>query len=111
MAGHGERTEAEGRKKVHALIKDIRVAMMGSVAPEGFIHARPMVAQHREEDSDLWFFTDRDSEKIPEIRADPRVVLTYAERSDQNYVSISGTASIVEDRAKVRELWSEPMRT
>ena len=111
MAGNDEMSESEGRKKVHSLIKDIRVAMMGSIAPEGFIHARPMVGQHQEGESDLWFFTDRHSEKIPEIRADPRVVLSYSEPSDQNYVSISGTASVVEDRAKIRELWSEPMRT
>ena len=104
-------TDEEGRKKVHSLIKDIRVAMMGSIAPEGFIHARPMVAQHEEGSRDLWFFTDRHSEKIPEIRADPRVVLCYSEPSDQNYVSISGTASLVGDRGKIRELWSEPMRT
>ncbi len=111
VAGNEAMTEAEGRKKVHALIKDIRVTMMASTAPEGFLHARPMVAQHREADSDLWFFTDRHSEKIPEIRADPRVALAYAEPSDQNYVSISGTASVIEDRAKIKELWSEPMRT
>ena len=104
-------TDEEGRKKVYSLIKDIRFAMMASIAPEGFLHARPMVAQHQEGTSELWFFTDRNSEKIPELRADPRVMLSYAEPSDQTYVSISGTASLVEDRSKIRELWSEPMRT
>ncbi len=106
-----ETSDAEARAKVHALIKDIQFAMMGSIAPEGFIHARPMVAQHKEGDSDFWFFTDRHSEKIPEIRADPRVMLSYAEPSSQTYVSVSGTASLVDDRRKIEELWSEPLRT
>lgn len=106
-----QRSEAEARAKVHALIKDIQFAMMGSIAPEGFIHARPMVAQHKEGDKDFWFFTDRHSEKIPEIRADSRVLLSYAEPSSQTYVSVSGTASIIDDRRKIEELWSEPLRT
>lgn len=111
MSNDGQMSEAEGRKKVFDLIKDIQVSMLTTYAPEGFLHARPMVARAHEADGDLWFFTDRHSEKIPEIRADPRVAVCYSEPSDQNYVSISGTASVVDDRAKIRELWSEPMRT
>ena len=38
-------TEGEGRRKVFSLIKDIRVSMMATYAPEGFMHARPMVAR------------------------------------------------------------------
>lgn len=107
----GQTSEAEGRRKVFELIKDIRVSMMATFAPEGFIHARPMVARTQERDGDLWFFTSRGSHTVSEVRADPRVLLTYAEPKDQNYVSISGRGSVVEDRAKANELWSEPMRT
>ena len=106
-----ETSDAEARAKVYSLIKDIRFAMMASIAPDGFLHARPMVAQHKEGDNDFWFFTDRHSEKIPEIRNDPRVMLSYAEPSSQTYVSVSGTASVIDDRSKIKELWSEPMRT
>ena len=111
MSKDGQTSEAEGRKKVFALIKDIRVSMMATYAPEGYMHARPMVARTHEEDGEFWFFTSRSSHTVSELRADPRVLLTYAEPDDQNYVSISGTGSVVDDRAKAKELWAEPMRT
>lgn len=106
---HG--SEDEGRQKVFSLIRDIRVAMMATYSPEGFMHARPMVAKLLEDSGELWFFTSRQSATVEELRADPRVLLTYAEPDDQNYVSISGRGTVVEDRAKARELWAEPMRT
>ena len=104
-------TEAEGRRKVFELIKDIQIAMMATYAPQGFIHARPMAAQHREGDGDLWFFTTRAGHTVAEIRSDPRVLLTYADPSKQHYVSITGTGSVVDDTAMARQLWAEPMRT
>lgn len=110
MAENHEMSEAEGRKKVLSLIKDIKFAMMATYAREGFIHARPMAARH-EEDGTLWFLTSRSAHTVDEVRADPRVLLTYAEPSDQHYVSITGSAQLSDDRSRIRELWSEPMRT
>lgn len=103
--------EAEGRRKVFELIKDVQVSMMATYAPEGFIHARPMVARANEADGELWFFTSRGSHTVSELRADPRVLLTYAEPKDQQYVSITGRGAVIDDSRKARELWSEPMRT
>jgi general stress protein 26 len=111
VAENKEMSEAEGRKKVFELIKEIRVSMMATFSPDGFIHARPMVARQQEGSGDLWFYTSRSSHTVEEIRADPRVLLTYAEPDDQNYVSITGRGTVVDDRAKARELWSEHMRT
>jgi general stress protein 26 len=104
-------TEAEGRKKVLSLIKDITISMMATYSPDGFMHARPMAARTHENDADLWFFTSRASHTVSELRADPRVLLTYAEPSDQHYVSITGRGAIVDNRAKAKELWTEAMRT
>ena len=111
MADNDQTSPAEARKKVFELIKDVQVSMMGTYAPEGFMHARPMVARVLEADGDLWFFTSRSSHVVDEVRADPRVLLTYAEPKDQHYVSVSGTGTVVDDKAKAKELWSEPMRT
>ena len=105
-------SEAEAREKVHAMTKNIRVAMLASFAPEGFIHARPVVPRQQDASGALWVFTSRSSPLVSELDADPRVLLTYAEPKDQNYVSITGQATVMEeDPAKARELWAEPMRT
>lgn len=39
------------------------------------------------------------------MRADDRVNLSFANPDDNPYVSISGTAQILRDRAKIEELW------
>jgi len=111
VTDHEPRGEAEERKKVLSLIKDIQVSMMATWSPDGFIHARPMVARIAEGDGDLWFFTSRSSHTVSEVKADPRVLLTYAEPKRQDYVSITGTGTVVDDRAKAKKLWTEPMRT
>ena len=107
----GHHSEDEGRRKVFSLIKDIRISMLATHSPEGFMHARPMAARVEEKDGTFWFYTSRTGAVVDELRADPRVLLSYSEPSDQNYVSISGRGAVVDDRAKAKELWSEHMRT
>ena len=108
------RADAEARAKVHALMKDATFAMFGTYDAQGNAHARPMVASAHDDDAEggaLWFFTRHDSRKIAELQADGRVTLSYADPKAQNYVSAIGRAQIVRDRAKVQDLWSEPLRT
>jgi len=107
----GHESDEEGRRKVFSLIKDIRISMMATYSPEGFMHARPMAARLEEKSGEFWFYTSRSGAVVEELRADPRVLLTYAEPSDQNYVSITGRGTVVDNQAKAKELWSEHMRT
>ena len=46
-----------------------------------------------------------DSGKLDQVRQHRRVGLTYARPTDNTYVSLSGTAQVVIDRAKAEELW------
>lgn len=87
-------------------IKDVRVAMLTTLEPSGTLRSRPMYTQQVEFDGDLWFFTADDSGKVAEIEADSDVNLAYAEPQDSRYVSVSGKAKVVHDRAKIDELWS-----
>ena len=59
---------------------------------------------------ELWFASREGTPKLDEIAEHTQVLLAYSEPKGQNYVSISGTARIVRDSAKVKELWSEPAR-
>lgn len=109
-----EPTEQEAREKIGEMIRDIDIALMVTHDAEGNLHARPMSTQKEKGDKpftgELWFMTDMNSPKIQEIRNDPRILMNYADRKDQNYVTVSGKADIVQDTAKVKELWSEPLR-
>lgn len=92
--------------KLGELIKGIRVAMLTTVDTEGFLHSRPMASQDEAFDGTLWFFTEANSGKVHELARDQHVNLSYADSSENRYVSVSGTASVVRDRAKMEELWS-----
>lgn len=110
MARAAEPATKDSREKVWDMIKDIKVAMMVTMDSEGHHFARPMVAQEPDEHHDLWFFTSLDSPKVEEIIANPEVLLSYADTGGNAYVSISGEAAVVRDRAKIDELWSESLK-
>ena len=75
----------------------------------GHLHSRPMTTQNAEldDDSSLWFFMSRKGDPVADIRAEPIVNLVYADPGDDTYVSVSGTAAVVEDKAKKQQLWSK----
>ncbi|WP_150308554.1 pyridoxamine 5'-phosphate oxidase family protein [Planctomonas psychrotolerans] len=94
----------DGAKKVAALVKDIRTAMLTTVEPDGSLVSRPMAVQEVEFDGDLWFFTDASSRKVAEIGRDTKVNVSFS--SSSAWVSISGNATVVDDLAKSKELWN-----
>lgn len=102
--------EQEGREKVFEMIKDIKLAMMVTQDEEGHMFARPMVAQQRDENDQLWFFTAANSPKVREIEVNSNILLSYAESDGSAFVSISGEASIVTDANKIEELWDESLK-
>jgi PPOX class probable F420-dependent enzyme len=93
-------------EKLRDLIKGIRVAMLTTVDEDGSLRSRPMATQKDDFEGELWFFTGADTAKTGEIARDQRVNLSYADPDDERYVSLSGTAELVRDRAKAKELWN-----
>jgi general stress protein 26 len=100
------KTRAEALEKLNDLIEDIDFAMLTTIDTDGVLRSRPMSTQKAEFDGDLWFFTSDRTHKTEEIERDNRVNLAYANPDDNVYVSVSGTAEIVHDRAKMEELWN-----
>lgn len=92
------------------LIDGIRTPLLTTIDDDGTPWSRPMAIQEREFDGDLWFFTRADSEKVAHIQRNARVGVAFAKPSDQEYISMAGIATVTNDRAKIRELWSEPAR-
>ena len=93
-------------QKLGELLKGIRIAMFTTVDTDGSLHSRPMATMDQDFDGTLWFFTDATSAKVDEVRRDQHVNLSYANPEDQKYVSVSGRAMLVRDKAKMKELWS-----
>ena len=69
---------------------------------------RPMAVQKIDEDGNLWFLSSIDSHKNDDIKQNPSVQLLFQGSPHSDFLSIYGTASISQDKTKIRELW-EPM--
>ncbi|MBC7545297.1 MAG: pyridoxamine 5'-phosphate oxidase family protein [Candidatus Sericytochromatia bacterium] len=91
-------------------LKEFSVAMLTTITPAGYIHSRPMMTQESEGDADLWFVSALDTEKIAEIRANPKIGVVYFRDRDNAYVSLSGDAQIREDRQLIHDKWQESWR-
>ncbi|MDR7095992.1 pyridoxamine 5'-phosphate oxidase family protein [Hydrogenophaga laconesensis] len=94
------------------MIKDIRFAMFTTRSHRahhaGHLHSRPMTTQKvGVDEGTLWFFMSRKGDPVADIAADPVVNVNYADPDKDTYVSVSGTARVVNDPAKVRALWNK----
>lgn len=105
-----QRTDHAAKEKLVGLIKGVNIAMLTTRHGDGSMHSRPMATIEAEFDGHLFFFTDQDAELIKDIEATPDVNLSYADEHKQNYVSVTGKASVSQDRARIKELWSEMAR-
>jgi general stress protein 26 len=70
-------------------------------------HARTMDAFAPEADMTVWLATNPRSRKVAEIRRNPRVTLYYFDRENQAYVTLYGTARLVNDRQEKQRRWKD----
>ena len=98
-------------KKLGELIHGMKIAMLTTVTANGALRSRPMATLDAPFDGRLWFFTHASGSKADEAWSHPRVNLSYADEKAQRYVSVSGKAAIVRDRAKAAELWKPELAT
>lgn len=91
------------------LMKKIGFAML--VTRDGDrLRARPMSAYIQREINTIFFLTDARRHKDDEIARNPSVNLSFADASSQKYVSVTGTAVVANDRAKIKELFTTPAK-
>ena len=92
--------------KLYELIDDIEIAMMTTRRADGHLRSRAMATQKAAAGADLWFVARQGAGKLFEIAGDPHVNLSYFRSSNTEWVSISGTATVSQDRDKIRELYA-----
>ncbi|MEO8684065.1 MAG: pyridoxamine 5'-phosphate oxidase family protein [Devosia sp.] len=68
--------------------------------------ARPLQANVDHGEHAIYFLTDVDSHKDDQVEKFPTVTLAFAHIPHSKYVSITGQATVSNDRAKIKELWS-----
>lgn len=90
--------------KLADLARDIKIAMLTTVDADGNFNSRPMAQQEIEGDGDLWFFAETDSSAVAHVTGNPHVGVTLS--SSDTWISIHGTAQVVNDPAKLKQLWN-----
>ena len=90
--------------KLNELLKGFRFAMVTTRTAEGKLVAHPLTVQETEFDGDLWFVISRTASAVEHVRLDPTVGVSFS--SNDSWLSLSGTAHVVEDDAKLREQWN-----
>jgi general stress protein 26 len=98
--------ETDNIQKLAEMIRDIKFAMVTSQNEDGLLSSRPMTTQNAPFDGVLWFLVSKSCQMSQEVLRNPRVNLAYTSGLHQRYISVSGTAEILKDPQKERELWN-----
>jgi len=101
-----ERKERGSLDELWKLVEGIETAMLTTRRADGHLVSRPMATQKRASGAHFWFVTTKDSPKVREIAAEPRVNLSYYRDRTREWVSVSGEARLSEDAGKIHELWA-----
>ncbi len=98
------------QQHVWEMIEDINICMF--ITWDGSRQrARPMAPMAKREEHAIYFFTDEKGAKDNQIEKFPIITLAYSDQSKNDYVSITGTATVSNDRTKIEELWSPMMKS
>lgn len=105
----GMKTELEQTNHLRDLMNGFSTAMLVTHGVDEELHARPMAVAGVDENLGMWFVTSEDSLKAQEVAHDTHAHVV-CQRDHSAYLSLSGYANLVRDRARVEKLWSEAFR-
>lgn len=88
-------------------ILSARFCALVTIDSTGSPHVRTMDPFEPDENMVIWLGTNRNSRKVREIRNNPMVNLFYTQNKGFGYVSITGIAKLVDDKAKKSVLWKD----
>ena len=90
------------------LIKDTRFCMLSHRHADGTLHSHPLTTQNKDlgVDGCLYFFVSKSTEVGQRLQQDGNVNLSYANTDKDSYVSVTGTARVLDDPAKKQELFN-----
>ncbi|MFD2163004.1 pyridoxamine 5'-phosphate oxidase family protein [Paradesertivirga mongoliensis] len=104
-----ENTHRSGLDKLRSFIDNGDIAVLCTLKAD-HIHCRPMATSDLDEQGNLWFFTNEYSSKVEEVEQNDNITLCYTDHDNSKYISINGTASIVNDRSKMEELFNSSVK-
>jgi general stress protein 26 len=74
---------------------------------QGIPQVRTMDPFAPEKDFTVWLATNPKSRKVDQIKNNPNVTLYYADKNNQGYVTLHGTAELVNNQQEKDKRWKE----
>ena len=101
----------DANKKIKELAEKADICLFTTNLSLLPLTTRPMSTRAVDEEGNIWFFSREGSNKNREIAKDKRVQLFYSNTSNFEFLSLYGSASIIKDTAKAKDLWSAVAKT
>jgi len=98
----------EAIEKVKEMAGEIKSCLFCTNIGDGRFDTRPMSTQDVDDEGNIWFLSDKNSDKNRDIQSDANVQLLYTNSSNYNFMSVYGAAEAFYDREKIEQLW-EPV--
>lgn len=97
----------EAIDKLKTLIDDITICLFCTdLKTDDGSTCRPMSAIKVCDQGNIWFFSEKNSEKNQAIMADKSVQLFFSHPAKNSYLVVNGEAEIISDKVKIEELWT-----
>jgi len=98
-----EISDDEKRQRLRTLLSQFDTAMLVTRTEGAGMRARPLTIAESDDGGAMIFSTAIDSPKVRELEADPHVDVVM--QDGRRFVSLSGTARVMRDRALIERLW------
>ena len=97
----------EAIDKLKSLVDEIVICLFcTNLKTDDGSTCRPMSAIKVCDQGNIWFFSEKNSDKNKDIEKDKNVQLFFSHSAKGSYLIVNGDAEIILDKAKIEELWT-----
>jgi general stress protein 26 len=98
-------------EKIRKIAKAARTCLFGTMHDSHSLDVRPMAVQEVDDSGCIWFLSGRSSNKNHRLEHDVHVQLLFANPGASEYLSLTGRASVSDDRALKEKFWTPLAKT
>ena len=97
----------EAIDKLKSLVEDIMICLFcTNLKTDDGATCRPMTAMKVCDQGNIWFYSEKNSDKNKAIASDKNVQLFFSHPAKSSYLVVNGEAEIILDKTKIEELWT-----
>ena len=102
-------SSAQKLQGLYELTDSLSIGLLGTYRPNVGPVGRSMAVAKRS-GPDYYFLANGNSKKFGDLASNDAVALTFQNSTTQDWVSIAGTATVLEDEADIKPLWREDVK-